>query len=89
MHCLDHSHDVLWWHICQDIMYLLEDEPTSHIEDVYLVPDVPAHLIRSAVWQDLMRIAPTAPKDHLCAEVVLKAARLHPPAADLHGVKSF
>src|ERR1035441_939706 len=68
-----HGHHVSRWHVCQDVMHLLEDEPAAGPHYLHLLANVFGDLRRRPFDQDIARVAAAAPEREPVSEVALKA----------------
>ena len=86
---LKHGCEVFDGGECLDIVDGVENEPAAGSEDVNLLANLVAHLVRCPERERFLRIDSSAPKDKLAAELLFEPFGVHACRRTLNGIQNI
>ncbi len=86
---LKHCHHVLGRRVALNIVNSTEDKAFLCVENLHSLCNLPAHLVRLAERQRLLRVGAASPKDNSTAVFVNQQLRVHTFGGSLNGIKNI
>jgi len=81
---LPHGHYIFRWHVRLNVVHRAKHTSLIASRRTHITSDVIAHLVRPAMWQDLLGRDATSPEHPCVTKITLERHRLHPRGPDMY-----